>query len=136
MKLSKALQRAKEAAEARDSYWVEKAKLDFAVALERRRKTVGLPYAALAKKLATSAAYISKVFRGDSNLTIESMVKLARASGGRLDIQVIDGETGAKQWAHKVTLLKQKTVNEANTTGAVVLPFRSSSPQDRRRVAA
>ncbi len=124
MKLSKALQRAEEQAQERESYWIEKAKMDFAIALERRREAVGLPYASLAKKLATSAAYISKVFRGESNLTIESMVKLARATGGRIDIRVVDGEAVAKQWAQKLPQLTQKTVNEANTTGAVVIPLR------------
>jgi transcriptional regulator with XRE-family HTH domain len=44
----------------------------------------------IANKLSTSAAYISKVFRGDTNLTIESMVKLARATGGRIEINIVD----------------------------------------------
>lgn len=52
----------------------------------------------MAKRIASSPAYISKVFRGDSNLTIESMVKLARATGGQLDIRIVDGATAVSHW--------------------------------------
>jgi transcriptional regulator with XRE-family HTH domain len=58
--------------------------------MEKRRKNAGLSYADLAKKIGTSAAYITKVFRGDANLTIESMVKLSRATGGKVDLRIID----------------------------------------------
>lgn len=71
-----------------DSYWVEEAKLDFAFSLEDQRRRSGLTYSAIARHLDVTKAYISKVFRGDANLTIESMVKLARATGGRLTIKV------------------------------------------------
>lgn len=75
-----------------ESYRVESAKLDFAISLEKQRKSSDLSYAELAKLIKTSAAYISKVFRGDSNLTIESMVKLALATGGELKIEIVKKE--------------------------------------------
>lgn len=90
MKLSQSLQNFKEETKKLDTYWVEKAKLDFAKALEQRRKYNQIQYSVIANKLSTSAAYISKVFRGDTNLTIESMVKLARATGGRIEINIVD----------------------------------------------
>lgn len=116
MKLSKALQRAEEEAQKRDSYWVEKAKLDFAVSLERKRKLSDISYADMAKKLATSAAYISKVFRGDSNLTIESMVKLARAAGGRIDIRIVDESTTTKIWSTKTPAISKIHIGDENRT--------------------
>lgn len=86
-----------------DAYWVESAKLDFAMALEKQIRLAGLSYANLAKKIGTSAAYISKVFRGDTNMTIETMVKLSRASGARLQIEVVAAKTVAAQhWGNKV----------------------------------
>jgi hypothetical protein len=90
MKLSQSLHNFKEEAQKLDTYWVEKAKLDFAKALEQRRKYNQIQYSVIANKLSSSAAYISKVFRGDTNLTIESMVKLARATGGRIEINIVD----------------------------------------------
>lgn len=90
-----------------DAYWVESAKLDFAMALEKQIRLAGLSYANLAKKIGTSAAYISKVFRGDTNMTIETMVKLSRASGARLQIEVVNESVAAKtvaaqRWGNKV----------------------------------
>jgi len=42
----------------------------------------------LAEKINTSSAYVTKVFRGDANFTIETMVKLARAVDGELQIRI------------------------------------------------
>jgi len=95
MTLNKKLKAFVDEAKQTDAYWVESAKLEFAVALEQQRRAAGLSYADLAKKMGTSAAYISKVFRGDTNLTIESMVKLARATGGQLDARIFAGEVAA-----------------------------------------
>lgn len=98
MKTSKGLKAFLEKARQGDSYWVEHAKLEFAVMLEQRRKSASMSLSELAKKIGTSAAYISKVFRGDSNLTIESMVKLARATGGQLDIRIVEPTPAASHW--------------------------------------
>jgi transcriptional regulator with XRE-family HTH domain len=51
--------------------------------------------------MGTSAAYISKVFRGDNNLTIESMVKLARATGGQLDARFLVEENTTTAYSRK-----------------------------------
>jgi transcriptional regulator with XRE-family HTH domain len=85
-----------------DAYWVESAKLDFAIKLEKQIRLAGLSYATLAQKLGTSAAYISKVFRGDTNMTIESMVKLSRATGARLNIEILNETAVAQRWDNKV----------------------------------
>jgi transcriptional regulator with XRE-family HTH domain len=98
MPLSKQLKAFVDEAKQTDAYWVESAKLEFALALEQQRRAAGLSYADLAKKMGTSAAYISKVFRGDTNLTIESMVKLARATGGQLDARILVGDVAAKAY--------------------------------------
>lgn len=98
MKLSKSLRAFAAESSKTDSYWVEQVKLAFSVELERQRRAAKMNYAAIAEKLGTSAAYITKVFRGDSNMTIESMVKLARATGGQLDIRVVGGVAAATRW--------------------------------------
>jgi transcriptional regulator with XRE-family HTH domain len=85
-----------------DVYWVESAKLDFAMKLEKQIRLAGLSYSTLAKKIGTSAAYISKVFRGDTNMTIETMVKLTRASGARLNIEIVCESPAAQRWDNKI----------------------------------
>ncbi len=98
-----------------DDYWAERAKLEFSCELERLRKLAGLKYADLARKLGTSPAYVTKVFRGDANLSIETMVKFSRAVDGELRIHIAPQNTvtrwydvidtqkedpSARQWAH------------------------------------
>ena len=98
MKLSKSLKTYLDAARKTDSYWVEKAKLDFSISLDGQRAYAKITYADIAKRLGSSPAYISKVFRGDSNLTIESMVKLARSAGGQVEIRIVDNAAAVNRW--------------------------------------
>ena len=107
MKIGKTLKNFLADAEKSDSYWFERAKLDFAVRLEKQRVARKLPYVAIAKKIGTSAAYITKVFRGDSNVTIETMVKLARATGGQLDIQIVDSTSAPVRWSAPASMSNQ-----------------------------
>ncbi len=98
MKLSKAIQKFVDRAKEGDGYWVDRTKLDFSLSLEKQRRVVGMSYADIARKITSSAAYVTKIFRGDVNLTIESMVKLARATGGQLHIQIIDEKASGRIW--------------------------------------
>ena len=72
-----------------DSYWSERAKLHYSMAFNRLFKKKGITQSELAKNLGTSSAYITKVFRGDTNFTIETMVKLARSVDGELHIDIV-----------------------------------------------
>lgn len=90
MKLNKKISNYLAIRKQEDTYWVEELKLNFSTQIEQRRQSQNLSYSDLAKKLGTSAAYISKIFRGDANLTIESMVKLSRATGGRVSLNILD----------------------------------------------
>jgi len=54
-------------------------KLDFAVGVEKAMKYRGVNKKELASKIDTSQAYISKVLRGDANVTIATMAKLSHA---------------------------------------------------------
>lgn len=89
MALSKSLKSILDEAKKSDEYWMDSAKLDFAIAIEARRGEISKSYADLARAMNTSNAYISKVFRGDANLTIESMVKLARAVGCNINVDLL-----------------------------------------------
>lgn len=72
----------------RDSYWVEKAILEFTSELYKLMLENGVTKTEMANTLGTSPAYITKIFRGNANFTIESMVKLTRALNGKLSIHV------------------------------------------------
>lgn len=100
-----------------DDYWAESVKIDFAVNLDRVMKRAGISKTALAKKIKSSQAYVTKVLRGDSNLTIDSMVKLSRAAEGSLHIAIVH-QTSTEQWVslmekNRVTLDRNADLNRA-----------------------
>lgn len=109
-----------EKSKSQDIYWVERLKLDFALQLEKRRKTMGLSYTDFAKKIGNSAPYVSKVFGGEANLTFESMVKLSRAVGGKIDLKIIDENavSDPRKWfinAHQHSAAANQPISSTNT---------------------
>ena len=121
MALSKALREFTDQSKKSDGYWIERVKLDFSLGLERQRKIAGLTYSAIAKKIGTSAAYISKIFRGDANMTIVSMVKLARATGGQLRIDIVDATDTNKVWHDVSQNVASGTTDVSGADGASVV---------------
>lgn len=85
-----------------DSYWTEKTILDFSIELHDIMKKRGLSKKEFAEKLGKSQAYVTKVFRGNANFTIETMVKLVRALDGDLSLHIIPKE-------EKITPKKEKS---------------------------
>jgi|GEM_PF-1735040 len=71
-------------AESSPEYWAEVAIGDFTDEICRLLEERKVSRSALARKLGTSAAYITKVLRGNANFTLTSMARLAFA----LDSQV------------------------------------------------
>jgi plasmid maintenance system antidote protein VapI len=75
-------------AEHDDDFWVESAKLHFVIELNRLLKERNMKFADLARSIDRSPAYVSKIMAGDTNFTIETMVKLARRLGCQLEIKL------------------------------------------------
>ena len=127
-----------EEAKQSDTYWVEKAKLDFAIKLEKQRRSTVMTYSAIAKKIATSGAYITKIFRGDTNVTIETMVKLARATGGQLDINIIDTAAATATWQVPITAGKASAspITTGSTATVYLFPTAANSPEWERLAEA
>ena len=75
-------------AKERDAYWAAKATFDFTEDLVRLMEQREVSKADLAKRIKSSPAYVTKVLRGDTNFTIETMVRLVRAVDGQLCIHV------------------------------------------------
>jgi transcriptional regulator with XRE-family HTH domain len=78
-----------ESVKTKDTYWTSKAILEFTSDLYQLMKQRGLTKADMARALKTSQAYITKVFKGDVNFTIDSMVRLTRALSGKVHIHVV-----------------------------------------------
>lgn len=96
-------------AEAQNSYWTEKAILDFSIELYRLLHKRGLSKKEFATKINKSQAYVTKVFRGDANFTIETMVTLVRALDGELNLHVTAKEENVVNWLKVIRGGKKET---------------------------
>lgn len=118
-----------DAAKSTDSYWVERAKNDFAVALSRMLKKKGIAQADVAGKLGVTPAAVSQALRGDANLTIEKMVKLARAADGNLAISVEDRRS-ALVWEQIWRGNQREAANSAIHSGPAFVAITSEVNQE------
>lgn len=76
----------------------DEVKLDFAIAIERAMESEKISKADLARQLGTSSAWITKVLRGDANVTIETMCQLAEAVGRTLHIHLASNAASTVRW--------------------------------------
>lgn len=108
-------------AEARkgDRFWVEGAILEFTADIERLMDQQGITKTELANRLGTSPAYVTKVLRGTANFTMETMVKLSRATGGTLHVHVAHQQAKV-HWLDKFDGGKARQIREENQTSNVV----------------
>lgn len=88
--------------ESSDEFAISEAILDFTIELENLVKKRGLSRADLAGKIGKSQPYITKIFRGDTNFTIRTMVKLVRAVNGKLSQHITLEEEGSVDWLRKI----------------------------------
>ncbi len=110
-----------EAARQTTGYWVEEAKHDFVFSLDRQLKRRKISNVALAQILGVSPPYVSKLMRGDENITIETMVKLARAVQGELHIEVREVSDGV-HWYRRCRDYKVPAANVEVWRGALHSP--------------
>jgi transcriptional regulator with XRE-family HTH domain len=63
---------------------------DLTLAVQRRRRELGLKYDDLAAHLGVSRAYISKLLGGGENSTLLTLVRLAQAEGCGLELRLAE----------------------------------------------
>jgi transcriptional regulator with XRE-family HTH domain len=78
-----------EEAKKHDAYWVADVIYGFTKELHNLAETAKVSRTELARRLAVSPAYITKIFRGDVNFTIDTMVRLAHRVGARLHLHLV-----------------------------------------------
>lgn len=100
-------------------YWAEHTKLDFAYSLDRMLNQRGMTRTAMATALNSSPAYITKVMRGDANLTIETMAKLALAIGGRVHVHISDADNRVRWIESLAVKVQQQNVDPASKVWAI-----------------
>lgn len=95
MKMGKSFQALVERAQKSAAYWAAGIALDFAEEVEIFMKRKKISRADLAKKMDTSAPYVSKVLRGEANFTLETMVKIAMAVDAEIEVHLIERNNSA-----------------------------------------
>lgn len=104
-----------------DTYWVEEAILDFTEEIARLLNEGNLTRKELAERLGTSKAYVTKILRGSANFTIESMVKIGRALGCKMQIELVPAEVQQAEDLHYVFLANIKEFYEGRMIACDVL---------------
>jgi transcriptional regulator with XRE-family HTH domain len=79
-------------------FQAESVKLDFVLQLHQLMEKRGITKKDIAKSIGSSQAYITKVFKGNVNFTIDSMAKLANAAHGKLTIHITGKEELNPKW--------------------------------------
>lgn len=82
-------------------YELANVEMDFTDALEALMQRRGVNKSELARRIETSPAYITKILRGSTNFTLETMVKLVRVLEGELHVRACAKEDNA-HWFHAI----------------------------------
>ena len=80
----------------------ESLKLDFALELERAIEASGMSRTEIASALGVSSARVTNILRGDSNLTMNVMARLAHALGKKINIK-FEPKAAEESWSRPVT---------------------------------
>ena len=91
-RFTKLLEQAKQG----NAYWVEKIIQTFTEEVSQKMRRDNITKKELAERLETSPAYITKVLRGDTNFTVESMVKIANSLDMQVHVHLAPKETNVR----------------------------------------
>jgi transcriptional regulator with XRE-family HTH domain len=69
-------------------YWVESMRLDFVEEVERMMEENGVTRAELARRLGSSPAYVTQMFKGLFNPTLLTLAKVAMALDARVELKL------------------------------------------------
>lgn len=90
----------------------------FLVQVNARMQVQGMSNAELARRMGTSPAYITRLFRGSANLSVQTMVKLAQAVGATLQLGLTEEVGGLPVVARKPTLETMAAMVESRKMAA------------------
>ena len=84
-------------AEGRDEFHVAGVKIEIAEQIYRMMEKRNITQSDLARKLGKNRAYISKILKGTTNFTVETLVLIGRKLEAEWDFQLTDVERPEKQ---------------------------------------
>lgn len=73
-------------------FTAERVAVAFLVDINARMLAQGISNVELAQRMGTTRSYITRLFRGSANLSVQTMTRLAHAVGGSVRVQVEDAQ--------------------------------------------
>lgn len=95
-------------AEQAEEFWVAGAILELTEEVVRRMEEQSVSRSELARRLGTSPAYVTKLLRGNANLTLATMVRLARALESELHCHLTPARAGRGSRAQAASQLESR----------------------------
>lgn len=86
-----------EKAETRDEFHVAGVKIEVAEQISRMMEKRNMTQSDLARKLGKNRAYISKILKGTTNFTIETLVLIGKKLDAEWDFNLTDAESSEKR---------------------------------------
>jgi transcriptional regulator with XRE-family HTH domain len=77
---------------------------DFTEQVQRRLRAIELSKVGFAGRLGASPAYITKMLKGETNFTIETMTKVAKALDSELEIRICPRNAGS-EWFYSESVI-------------------------------
>ena len=105
-------------AQTRNTYWEERAIIEFTAEICRLMEEQGVSRAELARRLGKSQAWVTKLLGGSNNFTLETMVRVSRTMGGELRVH-IQPEGAQSVWYE----FWEKTPTDKPQADAPEIPF-------------
>jgi transcriptional regulator with XRE-family HTH domain len=97
------------------SYKLERAILKFTEQLTLRMKDIGVSPSLLAEKIKVKPPYVSKILRGTSNFTLDSIIKISTALESEFIFDLVPKES-SKSWIYSgESGLSIKSISSART---------------------
>ena len=98
-----------------EEYAADKNILSFIIGLNRLMEFRGLTRKDFAERLGTSKAYVTRIFKGNGNFTINTMTRMVHALDGTLDILVTPREEGHVKWFRVLGVTDKRKVAQGNS---------------------
>ncbi|QVL41918.1 MAG: XRE family transcriptional regulator [Alcanivorax sp.] len=115
------------------SYEFEKAKVSIVASLTEIMKRHQLSQGDIARAMGVSEPQVSKILRADQNLTLKTMVSLARATNSKLEVRYVEKATESKQvylGCDERSAISEEVLNRKNWSKSYMKLLSDFAPDD------
>jgi transcriptional regulator with XRE-family HTH domain len=97
-------------AEQSDTFQIDRLKVEISERIYQAMKQQDVSNAELARRLGKSRAYVTKLFRGTTNFTLESLVRIGRALSCEVEFELLPRVQQAKAQVRRTVAARPRSV--------------------------